>query len=103
MCIGVPMRVAEPGETRAWCEGRGERRLIDMQLVGPQPVGTWILAFLDAAREVLDAERARQIDAALDALDAALRGETADLDRYFSDIIGHEPRLPEHLRPTPSE
>lgn len=98
MCIGLPMRVVEEAGLRAWCEGRGERRLIDMQLVGAQPAGTWVLSFLDAAREVLAPERALQIDAALDALDAALRGEIADLDRYFTDLIDHEPQLPEHLR-----
>lgn len=101
MCIGIPMRVAEPGELQAWCEGRGERRLIDMQLVGPQPAGAWVLTFLDAAREVLDAQQALRIDAALDALDAALRGETADFDRYFADLVGQEPQLPEHLRLSP--
>ncbi len=34
---------------------------------------------------------------ALDALEAALAGET-DLDRHFADLVNREPELPEHLR-----
>jgi hydrogenase expression/formation protein HypC len=97
MCIGVPMRVAGEGAARAWCEGRGERVELDMLLVGPQPVGTWVLAFQGAARRVMSEEEAVQTTAALDALAAALAGET-DLGRFFPDLAEREPRLPEHLR-----
>lgn len=75
MCIGIPMRVVESGEFFAICEGRGEWRRLDVMLIGAQPVGTWVLAFLDAAREVIDEARAKQINEALDQLEAALRGE----------------------------
>ncbi|HSD44825.1 MAG TPA: HypC/HybG/HupF family hydrogenase formation chaperone [Burkholderiales bacterium] len=96
MCIGVPMRVTGEGEGRAWCEGRGEYVELDMLLVGPQPVGTWVLAFQGAARRVLTEEEALQTSAALDALAAALAGET-DLGRYFPDLADRAPQLPEHL------
>ena len=97
MCIGVPMRVASAGETRAWCEGRGERVELDMLLVGPQPVGAWVLAFHGAAQRVMSEEEAAQTTAALDALAAALAGET-DLGRFFPDLADREPQLPAHLR-----
>lgn len=97
MCIGVPMCVTSEGTGRAWCEGRGERVELDMLLVGPQPAGTWVLAFQGAARRVMSDEEAAQTTAALDALDAALAGET-DLARFFPDLADREPQLPEHLR-----
>jgi hydrogenase expression/formation protein HypC len=97
MCIGVPMRVTSGDAGRAWCEGRGERIELDMLLVGPQPVGTWVLAFQGAARRVMSEEEAAQTTAALDALAAALAGET-DVDRFFPDLAEREPQLPEHLR-----
>jgi hydrogenase expression/formation protein HypC len=97
MCIGVPMRVVDESAGRAWCEGRDGRVELDMLLVGPQPVGTWVLAFHGAARRVLSEEEAAQTTAALDALAAALTGET-DLARFFPDLAEREPQLPEHLR-----
>lgn len=99
MCIGIPMRVTDPDGFWAWCEGRGERERLDMRLIGAQPRGTWVLAFLGTAREVLDATQAMRIDAALDALEATQRGETPDLDLLFADLVGREPQLPAHLRP----
>ena len=101
MCIGIPMRVVEAEPGAAWCEGRGERRRVNMALVGDQPLGTWVLVFLDAAREVMDEEHAGLTNAALDALAAALRGE--NVDGYFRDLIEREPQLPEHLRPQAGE
>jgi hydrogenase expression/formation protein HypC len=97
MCIGIPMRVIETRGLAALCEGRGERRWLDLSLVGEQPVGTWLLAFLDAAREVLDAAAAALVNDALDALQAALDGES-DLSAYFADLDRRTPELPAHLQ-----
>ena len=75
MCIGLPMQVlaAVPGGAR--CRDRnGAERLIDTALVGPCAAGDWLLVFLDAARERLDAARAAEIDATLALLEAALAG-----------------------------
>jgi hydrogenase expression/formation protein HypC len=96
MCVGVPMRVvaAEPGI--AVCEGRGRRERISMLLPGDQPVGTWILAYQGSAVRTMTAGEAAETLAALDALEAALAGET-DLDRYFADLSLREPQLPPHL------
>lgn len=97
MCIGVPMRVLTGDASLAWCEGRGGHAELDMLLVGPQPAGTWVLAFQGAARRVMTAQEALHTNAALDALDAAAAGET-DLARFFPDLAHREPQLPEHLR-----
>jgi hydrogenase expression/formation protein HypC len=89
MCIGIPMRIVEPGTGRAWCEGRGQRRLLDTWLVGEQRAGTWVLAFHDSAMRVLDDDEAHKTNAALDALDAAISG-AQDLDAYFGDLVERE-------------
>ena len=100
MCVGIPMQVLEPGAFWAECEGMGRRARIDMRLVGPQPAGTWLLTFLDAAREVIDADEALRIVQALSALEFAMRGE-APPDALFADLVDREPELPEFLRPNP--
>ena len=97
MCIGLPMRVVECLPGRALCEGQGERRLIDMALVGEQEPGTWVLVFLEAAREVVSADQAALITGALDALGLAMQGD-GDIDHLFPDLAGREPELPEHLK-----
>lgn len=97
MCVGTPMIVTSLAPEAAWCEGRGERLLVDTRLIGAPDVGAWLLVFHGVAREVLDEKRAREISSGLDALEAALRGET-DLDRHFADLVDREPQLPEHLR-----
>lgn len=97
MCIGIPMRVIEVNGLMARCRGRGSERWLDLSLVGDQVPGTWLLAFIDAAREVLEADSAARINAALDALEAALDGAT-DLSVYFADLVERPPQLPEHLR-----
>lgn len=102
MCIGIPMRVEEDGGLLAWCSGRTGRKRINMMLVGPQPAGTWVLAFLDSAREVLEEEDARRIDDALDAVDAVLRGEAPDMDALFPDLAGREPPRPDTSLPAES-
>ena len=98
MCIGVPMQVVRPGSGYAVCEAAGESREIDMRLVGDQPTGTWVLVFLDAAREIVTSEQASLIGSALDALRLALGGNTEGIDQLFPDLAGREPELPPHLK-----
>lgn len=97
MCIGIPMQVIEPRGDAALCEYRGQTTLIDMMLVGEQAAGTWLLVFLDAAREVISVERAAQITDALEAMRLAMQGET-NFDHLFADLVDREPELPEFLR-----
>ena len=97
MCLGLPLQVIECHGLVARCAGRGDERRIDLALVGEQPPGTWLLCFIDAAREVIDAAAAARVNAALDGLEAAMAGET-DLSAHFADLIGRTPQLPPHLR-----
>ena len=102
MCMGIPMMIVQSGETFAWCEGMGLRRQVNIQLVGAQPVGTWLLVFLDSAREVLSQDAARAIGDALNAVNLLAQGEPVDpavIDALFPDLAHREPQLPAHLKP----
>ncbi len=96
MCLGIPAQVIESGEHFARCRSRSGELRVDLSLVGAQPPGTWLLTFLDAAREIIPAERAVAVDAALDALAAAQSGAT-DFSAFFADL-DREPQLPDFLR-----
>lgn len=106
MCIGMPMRIESGDGYRAEAVrdlpgGEAERCTLDMQIVGAQPAGTWVLAFHGAARRVLDPLEARQIGDALAALALALDGgeaAPAGIDALFADLVDRTPELPEHLR-----
>lgn len=97
MCIGVPVQVMHCEGHSALCRGRGSERRIDLSLVGSQAPGPWLLTFLGTAREVIGADRAALINAALDGLEAVMAGET-DLTGHFADLIDRTPELPSHLR-----
>lgn len=98
MCLGIPMQVEACTETEAYCRNGDEGLWVDMSLVGEQPVGSWVLVFLGAAREVLDEDRALQMRAALSAVEAVMSGREADLDLLFADLVSREPQLPSHLQ-----
>ncbi len=105
MCIGLPMQVVEPTGRFARCRYGEEMRKVDMILVGDQPAGTWVLVFLDTAREVMTAEQATKTADALEALALVMQGETS-VDHLFADLVGREPELPPHLKsllPEPAE
>lgn len=97
MCIGTPMRVLEPDGSFAWCQSGAQRERLDMMLIGDQAPGTWVLAFLGAARHVLTEQEALRSSAARGALAAALNGD-GQIDEFFADLVGREPELPAHLR-----
>ncbi len=97
MCVGIPMRVVSADDGATICAGRGRRERIDVALVGDLPVGAWILAYQGSAVRTMTPEQAMQTDAALDALEAALAGESR-VDEYFADLVGRVPQLPPHLR-----
>ncbi len=101
MCVGTPMHVlrALPAAQFAECiDRRGAVSSVDLALVGAVEPGAWLLVFLGAAREIIDADRAQKIDLALGALEAALSGDLSAIDAAFPDLAGREPQLPEHLR-----
>jgi len=78
------MQVIEAGTFATRCRGRNGEEIVNMMLIGPQPVGTWVLNFLGSAREVLTEAEAASIDRALDGLSAIMSGEEiADMNHYF--------------------
>jgi hydrogenase expression/formation protein HypC len=97
MCIGAPLQVRLVDGTQAWCEADGQGEWLDMQLLGAQSVGSWVLAFHGTARQSLSAEEAQRMRAARLALAAAQAGQ-ANLDAYFADLIERKPALPAHLQ-----
>jgi hydrogenase expression/formation protein HypC len=74
MCIGIPMQVIEADGRFALCQGRGERRRVNTALVGEVRPSDWLLVFLDDARECIDADRAAEVNAALDLVLGAMQG-----------------------------
>ncbi|MBB4188555.1 MULTISPECIES: HypC/HybG/HupF family hydrogenase formation chaperone [Sinorhizobium] len=96
MCIGIPMRVVAGNEFVAQCDRHGAISSISLMLVGPQPVGTWLLTHLGSAIRVLDALEARAIDDALAGLAEAVDGRA--FESLFADLISREAELPSHLR-----
>ena len=98
MCLGIPMQIISCAHGYALCDRDGEQVTIDMKLVGEQPAGTWVLTFLDAAREVIDEQKAAEISDALQAVGLALTGE-GNIDHLFADLVDREPELPDHLKP----
>lgn len=98
MCIGTPIQVTRCEGDFAWGTDRfGEELRVDTLLTGPVEVGDWLVAFLGSARDVLDAETARQMNEALAALDAAMAGDLSAIGDAFADL-DREPELPAFLR-----
>jgi len=100
------MQVIRMEGSTALCEGRDGVERIDTMLIGPLQPGQWILSFLGAAREVIDAERAAQVADALTALESILHGDAGNealIQAGFADLVGREPQLPEFLRPAASQ
>lgn len=97
MCIGMPLQVVSVEAGQAWCEADGQRERLDMALVGTQPVGSWVLAFHGAARQVLGEDEAAQARAGRRALAAVLAG-SSDVDAFFADLVDRSPQLPAHLQ-----
>ena len=70
--------------------------LIDLSLTPDAQIGDWLLTFLGAAREVISADEAQKIAAALDGLQSLMDG--GDLGDAFADLEETGPRLPAHLQ-----
>jgi hydrogenase expression/formation protein HypC len=69
----------------AWVERNDQREQVNMMLLGPQPIGTWVLTSLGLAKEVIEPEELALIEEALTALAASLDGDY-DSTLYFQDI-----------------
>ena len=97
------MQVRESGFGFARCEGMGITREVDTLLVGEQPPGTWLLVFLNSAREVLSEEQAGKISDAVTALDQVMQGDGSNqpgntgIDHLFADLVDREIPKPDSL------
>ena len=103
MCLSVPMKVLalEAGGDLA-VVGRGERREhVNMLLVGPQPLGTWVLVALGFAREVVSQDELVLIEEALGALAASLDGDY-DARAHFADLECGRERERERITTIPA-
>lgn len=96
MCVGIPMQILSVDGIAAQASDGRETRLIDLSLVDGAEPGAWVLTFLDAAREVISAEEAGRISAALDGLRAVMAG--GDVGDAFADLDNRQPTLPPHLQ-----
>lgn len=95
MCVGIPLRILSVDGIAARATDGAREELIDLSLTGPLAPGTWVLGFLGTAREVISADDAQKISAALDALRAIMAGGTPG--DAFADLEETGPRLPPHL------
>ncbi len=77
MCIGLPLQVLATRPGYATVAGHGPRavpREVGTLLIDPPQPGDWLLVFLDQARETISAERAAEVGAVLDQLEAVMQG-----------------------------
>ncbi len=87
MCVGTPVQVMQSHELMSVCRGRNGIEHVNMLLLGQQPVGTWVIAFLGWAREVIDEQQARDIDLALDGLQQLMDGaDVIDVSHHFPGL-----------------
>lgn len=92
MCLSIPQQVvAWEGEGEfAWVAREGRRELVNMMLIGPQPIGTWVLVSLGLAKETVEEAQRVLIEDALAALAASL-AEDYDPSAHFRDLAAaHE-------------
>lgn len=106
MCIGIPMQIKACGNGWAICEGMGMQREVDTLLVGDHQPGTWVLVFLNSAREILNAQEAVNISNAIQAINLVMEEpgsgtqlpqHAQQLDALFADLIDREPPKPDSL------
>lgn len=95
MCIGRPFMILSVDGIAAEASDGGPAQLIDISLVPQARPGDHVLTFLGAAREIVSAEDAALIAAALDGLGRVMEG--GEVGDAFADLEAREPSLPPHL------
>jgi hydrogenase expression/formation protein HypC len=73
------MQVTATSPGYAQCAGRGDVRRVRTALVGDVAIGQWVLIFIDSAQECITPERAQEINATLDLMQAAMNREPGDI------------------------
>ena len=96
MCVGLPLRIIAIDGFAARAEAKDHLEVIDLSLTPGAKVGDWVLTHLGASREIISAEEADKITAALAGLRAVMQGE--GLGDAFADLEATGPRLPAHLQ-----
>lgn len=96
MCIGIPMIITAKDGNRGRASRKGIEEDLDLSLTPEVEVGQHVLAFLGAAREIITAQFAAEVEGAHAALEAAMSG--GDVDAGFADLVNREPALPPHLQ-----
>ncbi len=101
MCMGIPVQVVEVGNDGLAlgieASGRAYAAPIQTALLDQLPrVDDWLLVHIDTAIRPLEADEAKQIADALEAVQLAARG--GSFEHLLGDLIDREPELPEHLR-----
>lgn len=96
MCLGLPLQLTAITGIAGQAEDDGRPTLIDLSLTPEAKPGDWVLTFLGTAQEIIPADRAAQIAAALQGLRAVMAG--GDRRGAFADLEDREPTLPPHLQ-----
>ena len=85
MCIGIPMQVESVTPGLALCLSRGAIQQVRTVLVGDDIApGDWLLVFLDSAIEVIDAQRAHEINATLKLLELCTEADVSQTEAAFA-------------------
>lgn len=96
MCVGLPLLLLAVEGVAGRAEADGAPVLVDLSLTPEACAGDWVLSFLGTAQEVISAETAAQIAAALDGLRRVMAG--GDAAGAFADLEARTPTLPPHLQ-----
>lgn len=96
MCVGIPMQITAIDGIAAQATDGTTAEVIDLSLTPEARVGDWVLAFLGAARDVITADEAHKIAAALGGLRSLMEGGA--LGDAFADLEARAPQLPPHLQ-----
>ena len=93
------MKIITTGLGTADCEGMGRRKTVDTLMVGEQSPGTWVLVFLNSAREILTEAEASKITLALSALSSVHDNNDEPgeepINQFFSDLVNRPIQKPE--------
>lgn len=96
MCIGEPARLVSRDGIAGTATIDGRETLIDLSLTPDAKAGDWLLCFLGTAREIIGAQEAAAIAAAVEGLRRVMAGQ--DPGAAFADLDAREPELPPHLQ-----
>jgi hydrogenase expression/formation protein HypC len=96
MCLGIPLLLQSVDGIVGTALDGDLPALVDLSLTSEAQPGDWVLCFLGAAREVIGAEDAQKIRAALGGLQSLMLG--GDLGAAFADLESRSPSLPPHLQ-----